>query len=313
MSVGKLFHVLHAARDLDRLDDLYDRLFAPWHGMMERRHSPHQRRVGSLLVVADGVVEIAAPSDDPGAASGPIGRFVAKFGPRWHSIAWYCDDVAAAADRLRSAGVRVLGPGGEPLAEGPADGDVYTHPKDTAAQLELYQPPASVGGPQGSGPFPDPRFEQGWPGRWAAGANPAGVERLAWVTVVVGDLGRAVSLWTEGMGATLVFEGESALSGTKSAYVAVGTQTVVELATPTGPGPAASDLAAFGDTLHSVTFGVADLDATAAHLAALGIGVPARDDTTLVADPADTVGAAMAFSTWRVPGDPRHDERRADP
>jgi hypothetical protein len=231
---------------------------------------------------------------------------VAKFGSRWHSIAWFCDDVAEAADRLRSAGVRVFGPGGEPSTEGPAEGDVYTHPKDTATQLELYQPPASHGGPQGSGPFPDPRFDADWPARWSSRANPAGIERLSWMTVVVGDLGRAVSLWTEGLGATVVFEGESALAGTKSAYLSVGTESVVELATPTGPGPAASDLAAFGDTFHSVTYGVADLDAAADHLAKVGIGVAARDDWTLVAEPADTAGAAMQFSTWRVPGDPRH-------
>lgn len=307
MSIGKLFHVLHAGSDFDALNGLYERLFSPWHGMMEQRHSPRERRVGSLLVVADSVVEIAAPSDDEGAQAAAIGRFVTKFGPRWHSLAWYCHDVAAASDRLRSAGVRVLGPAGDRLGEGPAEGDVYTHPKDTGTQLELYQPPASVGGPQGSGPFPDPRFEPGWPRRWAERANPAGVERLAWVTVVVGDLGRAVGLWTEGVGGCVIHEGESELLGTKSAYVAVGPETVVELATPTGTGPAAGDLATFGDTLHSVTFGVANLDATAAHLSEVGVAIIGRDDMTLMANPADTLGAAMRFTTWRVPGDPRHD------
>ena len=305
MTVGRLFHVLHAARDLDPLDALYDRLFAPWHGMMEQRHSPRERRRGSLLVIADGVVETAAPSDDPGAESAPIGRFVSKFGPHWHSIAWYCDDVAEVADRLRSVGVRLFEPGGVPSTEGPAEGDVYTHPKDTATQLEFYQPPASVGGPQGSGPFPDPRFDGDWPGRWAAGANPLGVERVACVTVVVAELGRAVGVWRDGVGATVVHEGDLKLAGTRSTYLAVGPETVVELATPTGPGLAASDLAAFGDTCHSMSFGVADLDAAAAHLAHLGIDVVARDDTTILADPVGTLGAPMRFTTWRVPGDPR--------
>lgn len=306
MSVGKLFHVLHAAEELDPLDAFYDRLFSPWHGMMERHHSPREQRWGSLLVIADAVVETAAPSADPGAASAPIGRFVAKFGPHLHSLAWYCDDVGEVAERLLSAGVRVLLAGGMPADGPPAEGDVYTHPKDTGTQLEFYQPPASVGGPQGSGPFPDPRFLDGWAERWASMANPLGVERLAYVTVVVGDLEGATALWRDGVGATLVHEGTSQLAGTRSAYVAVGPETVVELATPLAPGTlAAADLAAFGDTCHAMAFGVADLDQVADRLGDLGVGVLSRDDTTILADPAHTFGAPLRFTTWRVPGDPR--------
>jgi hypothetical protein len=36
-----------------------------------------------------------------------------------------------------------------------------------------------------------------------------------------------------------------------------------------------------------------------------GIGTLARDDTTIVTDPADTFGAAFRFTVRAVPGDPR--------
>lgn len=306
MSIGRLFHVLHAADELDPLDAFYDRLFAPWHGMMERHHSERERRMGSILVIADAAVETAAPSADPGAQDAPIGRFVAKFGRHWHSLAWYCDDVGEVWERLTAAGVRVFEPGAVPAASRPAEGDIYTHPKDTATQLEFYQPPASHGGPQGSGPFPDPRFGDDWPARWAQTGDPLGVERLAWVTLVVGDLDRAVAVFCDGVGGRVVHEAESAVARTRGVFVAVGPSTVVELATPLRPGSLAGrDLAAFGDTLHAVAFTVADLDRVSAHLGALGIGVAARDDTTILADPADTFGAAFRFTTGRVPGDPR--------
>jgi hypothetical protein len=33
--------------------------------------------------------------------------------------------------------------------------------------------------------------------------------------------------------------------------------------------------------------------------------VLARDDSTILTDPADCFGAPFRFTTWRVPGDPR--------
>ena len=41
------------------------------------------------------------------------------------------------------------------------------------------------------------------------------------------------------------------------------------------------------------------------HLEAKGITIVARDDTTILADPADTYGAPFRFTTRAVPGDPR--------
>ena len=236
----------------------------------------------------------------------PIGRFQAKFGRHWHSVAWYCDDVASMWEQLRATGIRVLTPSGATGDTPPGHGDIYTHPKDTFTQAEFFQPSEAHGGPGGPGPFKDPRFAAGWAERWKASPNPLGIERLAYVSVVVPELERAKAVWCRGFGATLLGEEESALTGTRCAYVSVGPETVVELAFPTrADGLAGEELAAHGGMCHAVAFTVADLDRTAAHLDRCGVSVYQRDDTMILTDPADTFGAPFRFTTWRAPGDPR--------
>jgi Glyoxalase/Bleomycin resistance protein/Dioxygenase superfamily len=304
VTIGKLFHVIHLAEALGPLDAFYDEVFEPWHGMMDHHFLEREYRMGSLLVVADTVVETVAPSEHPEAASAPVGRFFARFGRHWHSLAFYCDDVGEVYDRLVKVGVRVFLPGGR--SGRPEEGDIYTHPRDTSTQLEFYQPPASVGGPQGSGSFPDPRFTAGWEHRWAERDNALGIERLSHATVVVADVERAGRVYLDGVGATFVHEESSALTGTRSVFVAVGTETVIELAQPLGSeGLAAADLAANGDMCHALTFAVTDLARTLQHLEALGLGVVGRDEDTVLVDPQHTWGAPVRFTTRTLPGDPR--------
>ena len=306
MSVGKLFHVAHVTEDLAPLDAWYDRVFAPVRGIMNGQYSARERRMASIFVIGDAVIEAMSPSAEPEAASMPIGRFFAKFGRHWHSVAWYCDDVRGIWDQLVEYGIRVTQPGGR-TDPPPEEGDIYTHPRDTCTQLEFYQPHRASGGPAAPGPFDDPRFKPGWTEVWQASPNPLGVERMAYVTVLTPDLEQATTTYSDAVGATLLCTGESDLTGTRSAYVGIGSETVVELAQPTqADSLAGRELAAYpGGMCHAMTFTVADLDQVAQHLGQVGVGVLGRDDTTLVLDPADAFGAAFRFTTWRVPNDPR--------
>ena len=131
--------------------------------------------MGSLLVIGDAVIEAMSPSAEQQATTMPIGRFHAKFGRHWHSVAWFCDDVTSVRDRLVSANIRVNLPAGS-TPGAPLEGDIYSHPKDTFTQLEFYQPQAVYGGPYGPGPFKDPRFVHGW----SAGGRRA---RIPWVSI----------------------------------------------------------------------------------------------------------------------------------
>ena len=306
MTVGKLFHVAHITENLAPLDDWYDRVFAPVRGVMDGEYGEREPRMGSLLVIGDAVIEAMSPSAEPEAAAMPIGRFQARFGRHFHSVAWFCDDVRQEWDRLQGYGIRVLQPGG--LTDPPPEeGDIYTHPKDTVTQLEFFQPQAVYGDPKGPGPFKDPRFKPGWKERWQSSPNPLGIERLCYVTIVVPDLEQATTLYCEGVGASLIFEGTSELTRTRSTYLRLGPETVIELAHPTeADGLAGKELAAYpGGMCHAMAFTVEDLDQVAAHLADAGVAVLSRDETTIIADPDDSYGAPFRFTTWRVPGDPR--------
>jgi catechol 2,3-dioxygenase-like lactoylglutathione lyase family enzyme len=297
LNIGKMFHIVHVSETLRPLDAWYDDVFVPRRGMMDDNYSALEMREGSLLVIGDTMIETMASAPEPGAEMLPVGKFFARFGRHLHSLAWYTDDVGAMWDRLIEHGIRVIH---HQPTDRPVEGDIYTHPKDTLTQLEFFQPPAATGGP------PDVRFDPTWPEQWAASVNPLGLQRLAYATVVTRDRDRALSIYVDVLGGTIIDEGSSPLTGTVSTYVAIGPETVVELAVPTDAGSLAGrDLAALGESCHAMAFMVEDLGPVAERLEAKGIGVLARDDTTILADPAHTYGAPIRFTTVAVPGDPR--------
>ncbi|HUO48316.1 MAG TPA: VOC family protein [Acidimicrobiales bacterium] len=295
-TIGKMFHVVHVTESLAPLDAFYDEVFSPVRGMMDGNFSPRDLRDGSLLGIGDSIMESMAPSDVPGADTFPVGRFQKRFGRHLHSLAWYCTGVGELWDAVAAAGIRVVSPTGER----PETGDFYTHPKDTLTQLEFYERREDM-------PHPvDLRWEDGWDERWAASPNPLGIVRMAYQTVVTDDVDRGLRVFVEALGCEPIHSGSSPVTGTESVYVAVGPESVVEIAVPTDPASlAAQDFGRFGESCHAVGWEVRDLEVAAAHLKECGVGIVARDDETLVTDPADTFGAVFRFTTWRVPGDPR--------
>lgn len=305
LSIGRLFHVVHVAEALAPLDAWYDDVFQPRRGIMDGGYHPVLQRDGSLIVVGDAMLETMAPSAEPGAESGPVGRFFSRFGRHWHSIAWFSEDVGTIWDRLTERGIRMIAPSPPPDGR-PTDKDIYSHPKDTLVQLEFFQPPSDMGGPKAPGPFADPRFEPGWAEAWAARGDPFGIEGLAYTTVVTSDAARAREIFADALEGVVLHEGSCALTGTTNSYILVGEDTIVDVAVPgSGDSLAARDLAKNGSACHAVAFLVRDLDAVVDYLGEKGIAVIGRDDETVLADPADTFGAPFRFTTWRVPGDPR--------
>jgi len=305
VGIGSLFHIIHVSETLQPLDAFYDDVFGPRRGIMDGGYSAMEKRDASLIAIGNCIVEPMAPSKNvEGWDVMPVGRFWQKFGSHWHSLAWYCRETGAIWDRLEPRGVRMVTDGGNPLNGRPtgemsatSHGSLFTHPKDTGTQLEFY--PRVMPN--------DPRFLPGWDGNWWATHHPLGVRRLGYATLVVRDMDRAVDMYVNGLGGQPLHEGESALTGTRNVYVLVGTDTIVELATPLdGDSVAGRDMAAYGDMLHAVAFRVESLPAAEKHLAEKGIGIIGRDEHTILADPDKTFGAPFRFTTWDVPGDPRN-------
>jgi catechol 2,3-dioxygenase-like lactoylglutathione lyase family enzyme len=283
--IGPLFHVIHITDDVARLDQWYVDVFGArrW---MDIHYSPLEMRDASIIVVSEVPIEPMATVAREGAERTPVGRFSAKVGPHLHSAAWYVDGAADLHESMVAQGVRVVGDGGLPVGAPGTSGALYTHPRDTAAQLEFFPGPR----------LDDPRDEPGWDASWWATDHPLGITGLSHLTVVVGDLARATAFYTEGLGGRLLAEGESALTATKDAFVSVGDHSVVCLSAPmSADSLAGRDHARNGDIFHSLTFRVADLDRADTHLRNHGIGVVGRDDTTLIADPTDAYGAVLAF------------------
>jgi catechol 2,3-dioxygenase-like lactoylglutathione lyase family enzyme len=293
-NVTRLFHVIHVVDDLGAAEAWYDRVFSGRY-FFRGAYSPVEQRDASLFAIGDFVLEPMMPSREPGAAQKPVGRFHARFGPHLHSIAFYVRDIAEIWERLRARGVRIVGDGGGALA-GPPQGAIYTHPRDTGGLLEFMQPPADGG-------F-DLRLKPGWSSAWWRDEHPLGIEACSHVTLAVGDLERARELWVDVLEGRLLLERESRLHGTRSLFVAVGDELVVELAQPVGAaGSAARELAQNGEILHAVTFRVRDLERAAEFLRGSRLKVEIAQGE-LELGPEQALGARYRFTQSALPRAP---------
>jgi hypothetical protein len=308
MGIGALFHVVHVAQDLPRVRQWYDRVFEPRY-MFEQHYSPVEERDATLAIFADYVVEPMVTREPLDSPRLPVGRFRARFGPRFHSIAFYTDDVVALWERLRAHGVRMTGDGGAPLDGPPARSAIYTHPRDTFGLLEFMEPRiAGRGGvPVGDvlGDCYDPRLRGDYSPAYWAEEHPLRIQRTWALSVLVHDLGRARELFVGVLGGRAFHEDERTPRGTHSLFVAVGSDVVIELMRPLDDAtPEGRELARCGEMLHAVTFRVLDLERAAAHLRACSLE-PARAPHRLQIDPRQAQGALYAFTDLDLPGDPR--------
>ncbi len=121
----RIAHIGIAVRGLDELVHLYRDVL----GMPETplADSDGARIVG--LVAGDSLVELLE-ADTP---DSPIGRFVAKRGPGIHHVCFAVDDLDAALDRCRAAGIRLIDETPRIGAEGKRI--AFLHPSTTGGVL----------------------------------------------------------------------------------------------------------------------------------------------------------------------------------
>jgi methylmalonyl-CoA/ethylmalonyl-CoA epimerase len=130
----RIDHVGIAVTDLDAAVDFYNRAFG-----LVKVHEEVNEEQGvreAMLAVGDSgsCIQLLAPLN----AESTIARFLDKSGPGIQQVAYGVDDVEAAAEALRSAGVRVLY---DRAKVGTAGSLVnFCHPKDCGGVLiELVQ------------------------------------------------------------------------------------------------------------------------------------------------------------------------------
>lgn len=298
-TLGRLAQIIHVVGELPPADHFYENVFAG--RRFYEGYSPFERRDAALLAIGDFVIEPMAPADEPGADQMPVGRFHRRFGNHLHSIAINVEGVEELYEQLRAADVRVVGPGGTDPTEVPSHGvrSIYTHPRDSHGLLEFVD--------FGDELMPgSPRLAADWdPTPWRD-THPLRLSGCSHVTVVVHDLDAATAFFGGVLGCDVFHERESSLEGTRSRFVLLGTETVVELAQPVQADLAAGvDLAANGEILHSITFRTLDLDRAASWLAEQSVRLVHRSEHTLITHVDDCHGARIMFSDAGIPADPR--------
>lgn len=131
--LGRIDHVGVAVEDIDAALSLYrDVLTMP---LVHREVVDEQGVEAVLLDVGESHVELLAPLGP----DTPVGKFLAKKGPGLHHVAYGVEDIDAALDALKAAGVRLIdetpriGIRGSRVA--------FVHPASTGGVLtEIVQP-----------------------------------------------------------------------------------------------------------------------------------------------------------------------------
>jgi catechol 2,3-dioxygenase-like lactoylglutathione lyase family enzyme len=292
IEIGKQWHVNHIVDDYRRVSAWYRDVFGAV-DIFTDEWLEAEKRWASMLAIADLAVDVMQPT--PEGADLPLGKFLTRFGQHFHASAYFVDCAPTEIfDALTDAGVRcfgLAGAGRDVIAEKPMS-PVFTHPRDTAGQLEFMPFSESMPGPLGvPGKWQDPRFIDGWSvAPWHR--HPLAI--VGWrVGVVVGDLDRAVDIY-HALGADVIAKDEA--FDAQRCRLRLGTNTTVELIMPsTENSSAGRDLAANGEIMHSCIFETSDLVSAEAHLAGHDVVIAERDGGRLVTDPASCHGAVFEF------------------
>lgn len=296
MPIGKSFHLTLLVDDLGAADAFFSTLFAPH--CFYRGYAPLPlHRTASLFAIGDFVIEPMQPhSPDDGEPGTTIYRLLDRFGPCVQNIAFYATDLPSVAARMEARSIRVTDGGQQSV--------LFGHPKDFPGLVELMELTAESPPPDA---LPDPRLRPQFDAGYWRHAHGLGIALASHVTVVVRDLDRAVDLWCDVMGGRVLPHDESLMPQARSAYLRVGTDTVVELAEPLDPTcPVADVLERMGEAVCGVTFLVDDLARARSHVERVaGPIVDAASPGRFELDRATSFGALIAFTDQRLVGDER--------
>jgi methylmalonyl-CoA/ethylmalonyl-CoA epimerase len=131
--LGAIDHIGIAVEDLDQAVRLYaDRLGMP----EQHRETVEEQGVEAVLLeIGDGHVELLAPLSPETA----VGRFLERHGPGMHHVAYRTDDIDAALEDVRAAGLRLIDE--QPRIGIRGSRVAFVHPKATGGVLtELVEP-----------------------------------------------------------------------------------------------------------------------------------------------------------------------------
>ena len=291
--LGLMVRLAHISGSVPDTVEWYVRVLGavPTLGHPEPDYLEPEDRFMTLVMVGDLCIEVMAPSV-PVSPDLPVGKFHLKHGSRLHSIGTQVADPVGLARHLTEMGARIAMPGGHSLDE-MTDEVMYffPHPRDVGGMAVELGDFAMLEGE-------DVRTLDSWSEFVSAwDDHPTGIRGLSHITFAVADLEEAAAtcrtMWELEPSAT----SEDEDLGQRSFFVRFG-DCLLEFAQPVREG---SDLHRVhgrdGNMLFGFTLVATDLDALDAHLKSHGIATSRPRLSLLVADPADTLGVPMSFTT----------------
>jgi extradiol dioxygenase family protein len=292
--IGKLFHLTHVVSDLAAVDQWYDEVFS-----VTRYYRGYEKLAGrdaSLIAIGEVIMEPMMPARVANLQNQSVKKFHDRFGQHFHSIAWYVDNVQEISAQLDRNGLRLFNIVGKQVKPGEESFAIWTHPKDTHGQLEFAA----------SGKYTiDPRLQPAWSNSFWRQQHPLGIERASHITVVVRDLPSAKRLYCDILAGQLIHEEETA-GRKRSAFVAVGEDTVVELAQPLSQAsPEGREMEDNGEGIYSVTFTTRDLARANAFLKSNQLRPEPDGTDSIVLGKDQAFGMVVGFTQRRLPNDPR--------
>jgi methylmalonyl-CoA/ethylmalonyl-CoA epimerase len=99
---GRIDHIGVAVEDIDAALELYAETFAM--SVAHRETVESQGVEAVLLDVGDGHVELMRPL----APDSPVGKFLARKGPKLHHVAYAVDDIDSTLEKLAATGLELI-------------------------------------------------------------------------------------------------------------------------------------------------------------------------------------------------------------
>jgi methylmalonyl-CoA/ethylmalonyl-CoA epimerase len=208
-----------------------------------------------------------------GVPGGPVAKFLQRYGPGVHSLAWEVDDMWTVQNLLVQHGVGIG-------AVNIPGRHFFMHPRDTHNVLMEWTD--DTFGPNGN--------------RGGEGGGALDVLGLAWTAAVVTDAEATAAFLTDLADATPV---DGNPQGPKDRELTIDMRVgdvTVRLITPHRPDSRYAAQLAEGPRLRSLALRVGDLDAALGTLSGAGVPVIHREDGLAATDPSATFGLAMEWT-----------------
>ena len=119
-------HVVIAVKDLDAAIGRYETIYDA--KVSDRSEAPSAGMAMAFFRFGDSYIELVSATGD----QGPIAKRLAEMGEGVHLVAMKVDNLESTLNRLRDAGIRLVG---DPGAGNPVKGQVFIHPSVTGGVL----------------------------------------------------------------------------------------------------------------------------------------------------------------------------------